>query len=897
VRADRLHMSVALALFVIMTGVYFQTSAPTISFWDSAEFVTCSVIMGIPHPPGSPLLALVGRVMSVLPFVDLRHTCDPSVAFNLNLVGVFSGALTVMLTYLIIVHLIRRISPDGNGRLGRFLVIFSAATAALMTGFGNVFWDNSVEIETYMPSLLLSMIAVWFTLRWEERANESGSLRYLFAASYILGLGNGVHLTVLLIAPTIVLLVIRRRPDWFRDGRLWGTLGAVVLVLLAARSAGGRPLLYGTMGVFALAGPVLIYRFGSGRAGVWKHTLAGAAICLALYGIGYSVYPTVMVRAAKNPAINEGNPDTWARFSSYLDREQYGQGSMVAGMFERKAPLDYQFGYMYSRYLLQQMPAWGPTFSMPFSRGQTHQRSVTPTTQFVPVSLLLWLIIALGLYFHLTRDTYRCGAFFMFFLVTSAGLVLYLNMNNPEVRERDYFFLGSFQILSIWLGMGLYGLLSGFRTALDRWFPGRGAIIVTVIFALVFATMVPVAVQSRHLDPDFTNYQVHDRSRNWIPQDYAINFLESCTPDAILFTNGDNDTFPLWFAREVLGVRRDVNIVNLSLLKAPWYIKQLRDEGRTLPIDYTDDFIDNRLTSDSPLAGKTRLWTPEAKEVTMAGLTWEMPPAVVGSIGGKRIGMLSVANIMVAHIIKQNNWERPLYFAVTVSPDLMIGLEEFLSMEGMVMRITKYRSPAGEYAVNADLLEHNLYDTFSFRGVTDSTLYKSTDTKGLLSNYAIMFIRLAEYYSKTGNRDGAARAAHAAIDVAGADRTRRLLLFSIMHNNGMSDLFEELIGKEMSRISFDDPETAMQAGLMFIVPPFDMKEPAQRVFASLVEKYPDNIEVLRGYSAVLFDAGKYTESLALVDRILERKPGDAEALQTRPFILERLEADTTRMEQ
>lgn len=896
-KANRLHMIVALALFIVMASVYFMTSAPTISFWDSAEFVTSSVIMGIPHPPGSPLLALVGRVMSVLPVSDPRHTGDPSVAFNLNLVGVITGALTVMLTYLIIAHLLRRITPDGSGRMSGFLVIFSAATAALMAGFGHVFWDNSVEIETYMPSLLLSMIAVWLTLRWEERADEPRSLRYLFAASYILGLGNGVHLTVLLIAPTIALLVILRKPDWFRDGRLWGTLGAVAFILLAARSAGGRPLLYGAMGVFALAGPSLMYRFGSGWKDMWKRTLAGVAVCLALYGIGYSVYPTVMVRAAKNPDINEGNPDTWARFSSYLDREQYGQGNMVTGMFERKAPLGYQFGYMYTRYLFQQMPAWGPTLSVPFSRGQSRQGSVTPSTQQVPVSLLLWLIVALGLYFHLTRDTYRCGAFLLFFIATSAGLVLYLNMNNPEVRERDYFFLGSFQIISVWLGMGLFGLLHGFRTAFDKWLPGRAAVAVTVVFALVFATMVPVAVQSRHLDPDYPNYQVHDRSHNWIPQDYAINMLESCAPDAILFTNGDNDTFPLWYASEVLGIRPDVRIVNLSLLKAPWYIKQLRDGADPLPIEYSDDFIDNRLTSDSPLAGQTRLWTPEAKEVTMAGLTWEMPPAMVGSVGGRRVGMLSVANIMVAHIIKQNNWSRPLYFAVTVSPGNMIGLEEYLSMEGMAMRITKDRAPEGEYAINADALERNLFHTFSFRGVTDSSLYKSTDTKGLLSNYAIMFIRLAEQHSRDGDRDGAARAARAAIDVAGADRTRRLLLYTILRGNGMESLYSELIDEEIARIPLDDPEAAMQEGLMFIVPPFDMKEAAQQVLAALVEKYPDNMEVLRGYGAVLFDAGRYNEALSAVDSILERMPGDAEALRTRPIILERLKADTTHTEQ
>ena len=104
-------------------------------------------------------------------------------------------------------------------------------------------------------------------------------------------------------------------------------------------------------------------------------------------------------------------------------------------------------------------------------------------------------------------------------------------------------------------------------------------------------------------------------------------------------------------------LRRDVRIVNLSLLNAPWYIKQLRDEDVTVPIALNDKFIDERLCGDTLLVGRTRQWTTEPKEVTVAGMTWNMPPSVIGSISGKRVGLLSVSSYMVAHIIKENNWE------------------------------------------------------------------------------------------------------------------------------------------------------------------------------------------------------------------------------------------------
>ena len=112
--------------------------------------------------------------------------------------------------------------------------------------------------------------------------------------------------------------------------------------------------------------------------------------------------------------------------------------------------------------------------------------------------------------------------------------------------------------------------------------------------AVVFATIVPAAAFSNHIDPSYNNYAVHDRSNYWIPFDYAVNTLQSCEKDAILFTQGDNDTYPLWYAQFAEGVRRDVSVVNLSILNAPWYIKQLRDENSKIPIAFSDNYIDNK---------------------------------------------------------------------------------------------------------------------------------------------------------------------------------------------------------------------------------------------------------------------------------------------------------------
>ncbi|MCE5249016.1 DUF2723 domain-containing protein [bacterium] len=894
--SGKINSLAALVIFMVTLVIYLLTVAPTVSFWDSAEFISCAVTMGIPHPPGSPLLSLAGRVMSIIPFYDFRGGGFDSVAYRLNLMGAFSAAFTVMLFYLVMVRLITRISAFRGSAIHDGIIIFSASVAAFLAAFSNQFWENALETETYMPSLLLSLLAVWLTLRWAGEKENPRSFRYLFCAAYLIGLGNGIHLYVLLIAPVVVLIVLTEKPQWFSDLRLWVALAVFLTVIGATRLAGGRLYLYIAMGLFSLAGPYIIVRFSRSAVHQWTRTFLGLVLCLSLYGIGYSVYPTVVVRASKHPAINEGNPDTWKRYTEYLDREQYGQGNMYTGMFTRNAGPGYQFGFMYLRYLLEQFPKWGPvatvTFTNDLSMDYPDMKADIRDEVFIPIGL--WILVFAGIFIHARHDVKRFVPFLLYFLLTSVGLILYLNMNNPQARERDYFFLGSFLVVMVWAGFGVFGVLSLIRSAVGRLErPGLTAGIVLVAGA-VFATIIPVAALSNHIDPECTNYHVHDRSHNWIPLDYGTNMLDSCAPNSILFTNGDNDTYPLWYAREVLGLRRDVRIINLSLLNAPWYIKQLRDEDVTVPISYSDDFIDNRLCGDNLLSGQTRRWTLEPREVTIAGMTWNMPPDKLGAVGSDRIGILSVASLMTAHIIQETNWTRPIYFGVTVGSETMIGLYEHMTLEGMVFRLGKEAAPKDTYHVEAAALDRNIFGRYSYRGVTDPTVYKSPETTRLLYNYVIAFIRLCEKYIELGDRANALRAARGMFEYTSPELDHRILLCSILYRGGFTDEYERLVTEEIRKLPPDDIMTSLRTGIRFIE--FNLPGAALMVLNPLTTSHPDNTDVLKGYIMALYQSRDYNEALKATDRLIALLPNDPEPARYREIIMKNLQtspADTS----
>ncbi len=882
-----LHAVIAVCVWAAALVVYLLTVAPTVSFWDNGEFLTVSAVMGVPHPPGSPLLTLTGRFAALVPSIDVRTGAVGSTAYRVNLVAAFSAAFAVLLIYLITFRLIRRIIPPSGSLGGDWPACFGGALAACAAAFSNQFWENAVEFETYMPGLLLSLLALWLALRWDDRRGEPGAVRDLFLASYLVGLGIGVHLTVLLVLPAVLVLVVRF--EGWNDVRLWLAAAGAAGVFFATRLFLGREALMAGMFIIAAGGPFLAARFSGRFARPLAGALAAGLVCIALAFIGYSVYPTIAVRAAKNPSINEGDPDTRARYAAYLDREQYGQGTtsaMLRSMFSREAGFGYQFGFMYARYLLQQLPAWGPVAEIGFSNDRSADRpgETVPVRETVPLSIGLWLLVIAGIVVHAARDRRSFGMLLVFFLVTSIGLVLYLNMKNPQVRERDYFFLGSYMAVMIWLGIGSAAMVRGVCDGAARW-SLRSAPFAACAAGLLLLTIIPAAAMSDHIERGVSNWRLHDRSRNWIARDTAANLLETCAPNAILFTNGDNDTYPLWYLQEAEGVRRDVRVVNMSLLNAPWYISQLRDDTPEIPIAYSDKEIEG-LANGGPSAGTLHLWDPEPREVIAGGLVWKMPPNDVGTLpDGRKVGILSTAAVMTRHIIERANGSRPIYFAVTVNPDYMIGLFEHMSIEGSAFRLVNERAADNEYLIDAPTLERNLFSRYRYRGLSDSTVYKPPDTRRILRNYFVAFARLSERYLRDGRTADGIRVAHEGVKICNPDPEIRVLLYTIFAELGLRDELFSLADDEIRRIPPGDTSRILETGMRFLG--YSMPVLALRMTEPLIAGRTKDYDIWRLHVGALYTAGRYDDALAALGGLLALVPGDSDALRLRQMIMER----------
>jgi hypothetical protein len=322
-------------------------------------------------------------------------------------------------------------------------------------------------------------------------------------------------------------------------------------------------------------------------------------------------------------------------------------------------------------------------------------------------------------------------------LVGTVGLVLYMNFadgtrQNPmlaeghlEVRDRDYFWTPGFVMFALLIGMGVAALFDVVRSLLVFW-KVQSTIrnVVLVALCLLCLPLPYSAVRA--------NYFVNDRSQNFIPYDYAWNILKSARENAVLFTNGDNDTFPVWCLQHVYGVRPDVKIANLSLINTPWYVWQLKHQ-LGIPISLSDEQIE--------------------------GLRHR------GMADG---GIYRVQDQMIVDIIETNRFEMPIEFAVTVSQANKVfrdrPLDEFMQMEGMSLMLFEHKQPD---AINIEKTHDLYWDSFKYRGVNDSTVYKDENASRLVSNYISGFMVLADTLERVGRVDDAAAEVYRAIEVVG----------------------------------------------------------------------------------------------------------------------------------
>lgn len=604
-----------------------------------------------------------------------------------------------------------------------------------------------------------------------------------------------------------------------------------------------------------------------------KVTLNVSLLALAFVLIGYASYIQVLVRSNYNPPINENNPSDVLNFVSYLKREQYGSRSLSFGPVYTARPVDqkqgeaiyrkqgdkyvvydhkpvyvyepgqemlfprvwssqgnhpqlyqqklglapgqkptmgdnlefffsHQLGHMYFRYLMwnfagRESDQEGAGYLLPWSSDEGVPdiiKNNKARDNFYMLPFILGLFGLLFQYFRRPKDFLVMGLLFLF---TGVALVVFLNSPPQEPRERDYIYVGSFYFFAIWIGLGLMAFVDGFREYI------KNERLRVALFSGLFL-LVPVMMGVKSWDN-------HDRSDRYHSVDFAKNLLNSCAPNAILFVGGDNDTFPLWYAQEVEGVRTDVRVCNLSLLGTDWYIQQMKRKtylSEALPISLEfDQFIMGKndvipfvevpavknginlkeyislVKQNSPAiqvglqAGGTTNILPSSafflpiNKAQVAGMPFvpaELKPFVRDTIAWKIGGNdLYKPDLIMLDIIANNDFKRPVYFSTTLAQSNYLNLKDHMQLEGYAYRLMPVQVPGAEDGfVNSTVMYNNMMSKMAWRELNNPNTYYDDTYKGSpVISARIAFLRLAQQLIMEGKKDQARAVLNRALSV------------------------------------------------------------------------------------------------------------------------------------
>ncbi|MCK9309759.1 MAG: DUF2723 domain-containing protein [Candidatus Cloacimonetes bacterium] len=734
--AARTNRMIALGIFLFALVIYMLTQARTMSFWDSGEYATCSSILGVPHAPGNPFYILFGKALVSLLGGFFSHAVIAAFISGLT------SALAVMFTYLLTVQF------TSMFKIKAWEAIFAGVIAALYTAFAFTFWMNAIEAEVYSGLVFFVNLILWLTMVWVQKSEDFSHQNILLLIAYLFFLGFCVHQTALQVAPAVLFIVVY---PLFQKGMNGGNFWIKVVGYTMAIIAGY--FIFGSIGKgfaiddfdkwgFAIVALIIMYvelKDVIDRR-VWM-------LSFALVAIGLSSHIYLMVRAADRPFINEGHPSTLAMFKDYVLRKQYGNTSFVT---RRGSFFTDQLGFHFLRYFGMQ---WFPegVFAKLAATPANYLRSLgNGLIAFIGVAGAIW-------HFRMNKHSFRY--FLSIIILTTVVMVFVMNLSNAEVRDRDYFFVVAYNMWAIWLGIGSLALVSLFKSSAPK------------ILLIAVLTLIP-------LHNFVAQYNMHDRSKEFIALDYGLNFLNSVEENAIIFTNGDNDTFPLWYAQAVAdpyskeyihpakdvypttesiqamkvameyknkylkGIRKDVSIANLSLLNTAWYIRQIRDHEGIL-FNMTDEEIDNyglkRIEEDIVIPGP-----PSRPDM---GFSVKIPPTAEWRTDEP---FYRIADQAVMQIIKDNFGKRPIYFAVTC--ESFIGFEDYTRNEGMVGRVVNI---PGEEMVDISRLITNIDKVYQYRSITDKRVHMDENMKRLVMNYGSGYVRAAMYYLENKQYDKA----------------------------------------------------------------------------------------------------------------------------------------------
>ncbi len=636
---------------VVLLG-YLLTLAPTVTFWDAGEFIAAARILGIPHPPGTPFWVLLAHAWGrLVPFGDY--------AWRLNLLSAVCGAAAAGCWFLVVHASLRRGGGDRSGWYAHGV----AAAAALVAAFTFTTWQNAVEAEVYAVAMLGIALAAWLAVHWRTVRGTGGGARLLLAILYLGALSIGNHLLALLAGPAIVALLVveaRARPLGDTRARRREMAHVAVLtaawVLLIALGLGSGALTLAA-GVVALAAAAHAVRTGAGR-----FVLAALVVVL----VGISPYLFLYLRAQQGPWINEADPSTWDALLAVIRRAQYPIRTPLDDPTVLHGPDNPGRSLTL---LAAQLTTYAQYFDWQWARSLGHRELTTPLRLVVTGGA-----VAVGLAGAARqRRTDPSGFAFvlLLFLVTGLGLVGYMNFKpgpsvgwarwpspgDHEVRERDYFFIASFTAWSLWVGMGLgvwMDRLSRPGTASARWAP-----------AVLLMALLPVVGNAR----DASRRHGADVT---LARDFARALLASVPPGGILFTWGDNDTFPLWHAQAVDGIRPDVTVVCLALAETRWYQRQLRDHRAerpppgSLPAVWRD-------RPNPATHGAVHSLTDadlEAFRPQRVGDTVHLSLATGGRLTLPAGAIIAAKDLILLRIVQENAGQRPVAWALSASHKL-----------------------------------------------------------------------------------------------------------------------------------------------------------------------------------------------------------------------------------
>ncbi len=634
------------------------TLAPTVTLWDAGEFITAAKVLGVPHPPGTPLFVLMGHVWAGIVRIG-------GYAWRMNLMSACFSASGAGCLFLVAHRLL--VGEVGWLRLG------GAAAAAILSAFPFTHWQNSNETEVYAVATFSIAAISWLVVRWRDLRGTARAPHILLLIVYLAALSIGNHLLALLVGPAVSVFMLHtlrtspaadpaeRQMEWAE----WCVLSALWIVLVAVGLGSGMLITVG--GLLLVAAVVFCLLRGS---------RAFPLLAIGVAAVGISVYMFLYIRSGLHPILNEAQPDHWRSLLAVIRREQFGSRGVLDNPEVPGASRTLSvFGQQFLNYF--QYCSWQWARGLPFAL-------------MVIVALVFFTLGSLGFEFTRRRDggfAYLLGALW---LVTGVGLIIYMNfkagysmfwdrypsIEQHEVRERDYFFVVSFQVWGMCSAFGLVRLVRRLsehgRVGLTRF----GVALASLI------TLLPVGANftaaSRRHGPDAT-----------IARDFAYNMLQSVEPYGVRFGFGDNDTFPVWYLQEVEGIRQDVTQINLSLANLDWYVGQLAARPAR-PFDPAHAPAAYRALAPAQPPPGTALRLSEQEIAGMQPL--ELGEDAVFRVEGVELPFrkgqrLLTADQVILHTIATYLPSRPVTFGVSSGRGSWLGLDPYLVFQGLVFKV------------------------------------------------------------------------------------------------------------------------------------------------------------------------------------------------------------------